>query len=64
MRKKAINRICTLIQAIEDRERTFEHSLALRDADDELREAKHQLHVALADLSSSDFRQQDARSVR
>lgn len=64
MRKKAINRIYTLIQAIEDRERAFEHSLALRDVDDELREAKHQLHVALADLSSSDFRQQYARSVR
>lgn len=64
MRKKAINRIYTLIQAIEDRERTCQHSLAQRDVDDELRKAKHQLQVALADLSRSDFRQQDARSVR
>ena len=62
MRKKEINRIYTLIQAVE--ERTFEHTLAPRDVDDELREAKHQLHLALADLSSSDFRQQDARSIR
>lgn len=64
MRKKAINRIYTLIQAIEDRERSSEQALVPRDDDYELREARHRLNVALADLRSSDFRQQDAPNVR
>lgn len=64
MRKKEINRIYSLIQAVEDRERTSEGALAPRAVDDELLEAKHQLHVALADLSNSNFRRQDARSIR
>lgn len=64
MRKKEINRIYSLIQAVEDRERLFEGASAARDGGDELFEAKRRLHAALADLSLSEFRQQDARGVR